>query len=187
MTAHAMKGDREKCLAAGMDDYISKPIRVATLQKVLRTVQLDGQEPAGTVGADASPSLLPGGDSPEFFDKNEARRQCLGNDALLGRVVQSFLDSIPRSRQVLQMAAANGNLTALAKAAHALKGAAGSIVAQRCHKAALALERTAKDGNLERSKEVLEVLGKELDTLEALLSGSVDKGMASCSAETTGA
>jgi CheY-like chemotaxis protein/HPt (histidine-containing phosphotransfer) domain-containing protein len=187
MTAHAMKGDREKCLAAGMDDYISKPIRVATLQKVLQTVQLDGQEPAGTVRAEASPSVEPGGDSPEFFDKNEARRQCLGNDALLGRVVQSFLDSIPRSRQVLQMAAANGNLTALAKAAHALKGAAGSIVAQRCHKAALALERTAKDGNLERSKEVLEVLGKELDTLEALLSGSVDKGMASCSAETTGA
>jgi CheY-like chemotaxis protein/HPt (histidine-containing phosphotransfer) domain-containing protein len=187
MTAHAMKGDREKCLAAGMDDYISKPIRVATLQKVLQTVQLDGQEPAGTVRAEASPSVEPGGDSPEFFDKNEARRQCLGNDALLGRVVQSFLDSIPRSRQVLQMAAANGNLTALAKAAHALKGAAGSIVAHRCHKAALALERTAKDGNLERSKEVLEVLGKELDTLEALLSGSVDKGMASCSAETTGA
>ena len=187
MTAHAMKGDREKCLAAGMDDYISKPIRVATLQKVLRTVQLDGQEPAGTVGADASPSLLPGGDSPEFFDKNEARRQCLGNDALLGRVVQSFLDSIPSSRQVLQMAAANGNLTALAKAAHALKGAAGSIVAQRCHKAALALERTAKDGNLERSKEVLDVLWKELDALEALLGGSVDKGMASFSAEATGA
>ena len=126
-------------------------------------------------------------DSPEFYDKDEARRQCLGNDALLGRVVQCFLDSIPLSRQVLRTAAANGDLNALAKAAHALKGAAGSIVAQRCHKAALALERTAKDGNLERSKEVLEVLGKELDTLEALLSGSVDKGMASCSAETTGA
>jgi CheY-like chemotaxis protein/HPt (histidine-containing phosphotransfer) domain-containing protein len=182
MTAHAMKGDREKCLAAGMDDYISKPIRVATLQKVLQMVQLDEREPARTVTAEVPPSGVLREDSQEFYDKNEARRQCLGNDALLERVVQSFLDSIPGSRQVLQLAAANGNLTDLAKAAHALKGAAGSIVAKRCHKAALAVERTAKDGNLERSKKVLEILWQELDTLEALLSGSLDNGMASCSA-----
>ena len=175
MTAHAMKGDREKCLAAGMDDYISKPIRVATLQRVLQMIQLDRGEPARTAGAEAPPSGVPAGDSPEIYDRNEARRQCLGSDALLGRVLQSFLDSIPASRQVLQTAAANGNLSALAKAAHALKGAAGSIVAQRCHKAAFAVERTAKDGNLERSKEVLETLWLELDTLEALLSGLVTK------------
>jgi signal transduction histidine kinase/CheY-like chemotaxis protein/HPt (histidine-containing phosphotransfer) domain-containing protein len=182
MTAHAMKGDREKCLAAGMDDYISKPIRVATLQKVLQMVQLDGGESARTVRAEAPPSGVRRGDSPEFFDESEARRQCLGNDALLWRVVKSFLDTIPGSRQVLQMAATNGNLTALAKAAHALKGAAGSIVAQRCHKAALAVERTAKGGNLERSKAVLEILWQELDTLETVLSGSVENRMASSSA-----
>jgi HPt (histidine-containing phosphotransfer) domain-containing protein len=96
-------------------------------------------------------------------------------------VVQSFLDSIPGSRQVLQLAAENGNMTDLAKAAHALKGAAGSIVAQRCHTAALAVERTAKDGNLERSKKVLEILWQELDTLEAVLSGSVNSAMATSS------
>jgi CheY-like chemotaxis protein/HPt (histidine-containing phosphotransfer) domain-containing protein len=182
MTAHAMKGDREKCLAAGMDDYVSKPIRVATLQKVLQMVQLDGQEPARTVTPEAPPSGVLREDSQEFYDKDEARRQCLGNDALLKRVVQSFLDSIPGSRQVLQLAAANGNMTDLAKAAHALKGAAGSIVARRCHKAALAVERTAKDGNLERLKKVLEILWQELDTLEALLSGSVKSAMAASSA-----
>ena len=167
MTAHAMSGDREKCLEAGMDNYISKPIRAATLLKMLQTIVPGGGEGEGA-GAGEAPGALPG-EETEIFNREEARRQCLGNEALVERLVQSFLESLPRTREVLQMAVAQGDMSALAKGAHALKGAAGSIEARRCQNAALVVERAGKDGDGSRSKEALERLWIELDALEAVL------------------
>jgi CheY-like chemotaxis protein len=171
MTAHAMSGYREKCLAAGMDEYLSKPVRAVQLLEVLnkivpRTLALTPATPAAAepvLTHTVSVPHLPGG---EVFDSAEACHQCLDNVSLLRRVVQSFMESLPSLKDDLTHALAKGDIAALARAAHTLKGATGSIVAQRSSRASLVVEQAAKVGDLAKARTAWENLSGELTTLE---------------------
>lgn len=110
-TANAGPGDRETCLAAGMDDYLSKPLRAAELDRVLACWL---PEPAAEVGATLDPEMLAMIDDP--------------NDAsFLAELVEIFLADCPPRLEALAAAAARGDLAAADEAAHSLKSSAANL------------------------------------------------------------
>jgi signal transduction histidine kinase/DNA-binding response OmpR family regulator len=157
MTAHAMKGDREKCLQAQMDAYISKPIQARVLLEAI--AELRTPEPAASV----LEPLAVGSDVP--FDRAAALAQ-LGDDPdLLYELADLFLKDYPRRLQDLRESVAQGDAKALAAAAHALKGAVGNFGARHAFEACWRLELMGRERSLEDSTAALETSEKALAQL----------------------
>ncbi|MBI2433973.1 MAG: response regulator [Candidatus Hydrogenedentes bacterium] len=143
MTAHAMKGDREKCLAAGMDDYISKPIDPETVLKVLNR-WLPNQAPPEQTPVK---TLEPHDDHP-VLDMKQAMAVTGGRMEMLKRITAVFLKHTPNRIEELRGAVARGDFAEVARLAHAVQGAASSLGGKRVWHIALELEAEAqkKDG-----------------------------------------
>ena len=141
LTAHAMKGDRDACLAAGMDAYISKPIRTDELTAVisqLTTVELDGPTRAQGRG--------PSGASAGTFEPQEALARVEGDLALFAELVQLFRDDLPKRLAELRRCVDGGDAPGLERAAHTLKGSVNSFGGGSVVEALAALENLARGG-----------------------------------------
>ncbi len=136
MTAHAMSGDRERCLAVGMDGYLAKPINQALLLSVVE------QGSAGAESADAAVTLV-------TFDRSELIERLGGDEDLLGDVVRLFLEDCPVRLAAIKRAVDARDASLIRTSAHALKGAAGTLSARAVFNAAEALERLGAEGRLE--------------------------------------
>jgi CheY-like chemotaxis protein/HPt (histidine-containing phosphotransfer) domain-containing protein len=137
MTAHAMKGDREQCLAAGMDDYIAKPIRIeqlfGTLQRVLGH---KSEQPA-------VPESCAGGNG-RVVDFSVAMKAVDGDSELLGEIVQAFLEETPRIIDQIRGALQTGDSNQLQRAAHTVKGSLRTLGASAAAEFAQELESIGK-------------------------------------------
>ena len=150
MTAHAMKGDRERCLEAGMDGYITKPVRFSDIEQTLSGIARAPKAPAKLVAPTTS------------WNKTEALDRIGGDEELLQELCQIFLEESPKLMQKLQLAIAAGDSDGVTRAAHSIKGEASYLGAGGSSQAARELEEMGRCKDLSRASETLAVLEREV-------------------------
>ncbi|UYG07117.1 response regulator [Halomonas sp. M4R1S46] len=171
MTASATKEDRQRCLAAGMDDFVTKPFRAAELYAAVEEVASPGAAPASTPPTPPRPAT-PEPDSPVCLDWQTALDNLDGNRALLAEMVEIFLEECPQLLQAMETALGEGDARTLRRHAHTLKGSARVVGGQAAGEAALSLETLARDGELERAGPALEALRQAVAELTPLLEAA---------------
>ena len=188
MTANAMEGDREACLAAGMNDYVSKPIRVEALVEALsRSRPLEGdqageEQPEPLAGADQSgqvPNLTP--TSPNSREPAPGA-QVLDSAALenllavvggefdyLVELIDSFLEEAPRLLAELNQAVEDGDAAGVRRAAHSLKSNGADFGASTFFNLCKELEMMGKSGVLDHAADLSAQIAAEYDKVETAL------------------
>jgi len=171
MTAHAMAGDRERCLEAGMDDYVSKPIRPADLVAAIGRM-CEHVSGAGTTG---DKSLLeaevPGGNG--VADLGEARALFDGDEEVVQQLLGVFFRDLGGTLSELRGAGARGDLVKLGELAHSIKGSVGLFGGQRATEASRAVEFAAQNADPAASGALLEILLREMNALASALRPSL--------------
>jgi signal transduction histidine kinase/CheY-like chemotaxis protein/HPt (histidine-containing phosphotransfer) domain-containing protein len=175
LTANAIAGDRERCLEAGMDDYLSKPVREADLARVVTRWLVASRpemivEEAAHSAADAAAEPLP---VRETLDMSliESLRELGHGDDFLGELRQLFLDDTPQRLTEIRDAVFAGDAPLLLRAAHGLKSSAGNLGAVRMRELCAALETDGRNAQLSESRQRFAELEAEYERVrQALLA-----------------
>ncbi|WP_438016285.1 response regulator [Sorangium sp. So ce315] len=204
VTAYAMKGDRERCLRAGFDGYVSKPVQVEELYDMIDRLaagpsSLEIEDPAGlSLGAPSSyPSVpsasLESGPPPStcserltsspssitsrpMFDRTRALERTGGDADLLRELAEVFLEECPRWMADIDEAVTAGDARKLQRAAHSLKGGVDSFGARGAFEAAFALEKMARANELGSLAEAQFALRAQVERLIPELAAFVREG-----------
>jgi CheY-like chemotaxis protein/HPt (histidine-containing phosphotransfer) domain-containing protein len=180
MTANAMRGDREKCLAAGMDDYVVKPVRVENMVAALRRAHAALFDPGSPPVPGACPPAFqalpvdgpaPGGAALDPAAIGRLREMAGEAPGVVDGFIREHLESAARLVQEMRAALAAGDAQALERAAHSLKGSTGLFGAGQLASACFALEREAAQHGLAGAPALFRIVEDEhRGAQEALLA-----------------
>ncbi|MGA2370366.1 MAG: response regulator [Candidatus Korobacteraceae bacterium] len=159
LTAHAMKGDRERCLEAGMDAYVAKPVQKQELLHIIYQYSTppvcDGLRAAGT-GLIADTAVL---------DIGRGLERSGGDEQVFAELCELFLHDSHVLPPIMKRAMEKGDNEAAARAAHRLRTSAGTICGSRAYYAAQTLEEAARAGSQEKIAAAVGILQLELESL----------------------
>jgi len=158
MTAHAMAGDRERCLAAGMDGYVSKPIKKEELIEANDNFTGNGYD-AGRDNAAATPV------SKAVFDREGMLEQLEGDEELFQKLIALFTENTPKILDEIRGSIADRNSRGLATAGHKLVGSLGAFRAGHTRDLAMHLEEQAGLGDFGEAQEIFTNLEREIDKI----------------------
>jgi CheY-like chemotaxis protein/anti-sigma regulatory factor (Ser/Thr protein kinase) len=156
MTAHALSGDRQRCLDVGMDGYIAKPVRAAELFQTIDALFHASSAPA------PPPKASP-------IDWPEAMKAVQGDREVLRMVVEAAVEEVPKLMDALRQAVAKGDAQRLRLTAHTLKGSLRCFGAKAASELVWRIEALARDANLAPVGEVLALLETEIHDVYAAL------------------
>jgi CheY-like chemotaxis protein/HPt (histidine-containing phosphotransfer) domain-containing protein len=161
MTANAMRGDREQCLAVGMNDYIAKPIAPTVLQDVLQ------QWLGKPVAVSSVPDAVVQAAQCPVFDRQAALNLMAGDEAILCMAIESGLVDIPLAMRALVVALDAGMASDARRQAHTLKSVAANIGGTALRTLAASAEHLAEQGKLKEVQAMLPMLGEAVSALQS--------------------
>jgi PAS domain S-box-containing protein len=167
MTAHAMQEYLDRCIAAGMDDYLTKPLKRQIFLDIIEkwTVQnAVSDEMIRDVGETMNVNFQ------ETFNYQRALAEFGGDGGFLADVAGEFVSNVQSQLEVIRGAIDNGESEMLRREAHAIKGGAANLTAMTLSNTALALEMIGKSGTMDKAREAMENMQKAFDALKAELT-----------------
>jgi len=163
MTAHSLEGDREKCLAAGMDDYVSKPVKIDDLKGAIE--RFSGLQSAVREVREAGGKDVVDLSALDAFRELDAD----GSGGILGQLIAVFLENTPTVIAELHQSIAETSTPQVARLAHTLKGSCSNFGAHRMRDLCFELEKRAGDGSLEGAEQLLADIEKQFGLVRVVL------------------
>jgi CheY-like chemotaxis protein/HPt (histidine-containing phosphotransfer) domain-containing protein len=159
MTANVMESDRESCRAAGMNDFVPKPVAMGVLRKALEAWLPNHATASSAMASQPAPSQRAGRE-PLVFDRAGMLDRLQGDTDIANIIMEAFLEDIPNQIQTLKDLAQSGDTGGAGRQAHTIKGASATVGGERLRKVAAEMEKAADAGDMD-------TVGKRIADLEA--------------------